>query len=384
MSDDGYYYDDEFDEFNDMLYDAVPDPDLADDLAEHAAYSPVWQENPTEELRDFFSDWEYYSDDYFDDDPRLLNDGKVASKKTPQLPKRGRKRKLSEVRDPEQKKKEADALAASLRGTVWKGRSPEPGKLFKMGVETPVALKLNAAIMKSAYTQKRGFGKGKLTHDESWANDMSLADMGLLTRKSTGPVDQNADTQMSPEQGGEEDHLQEDDGDINEDEYRSLSTVREDEEVTKIATHIDTPDHLSRGEAKDTIPVRSANLKSPSRKRRRNSSPLPQFAELSDEVGKAPLPTPDASLESDEADDQVEATHQPKRRKGRPPKDAASEAVKQVVSEKDNKRGRKRKLSASESSIMASTASSRAKRAAVEEAPTKTAAASRPKRTRAK
>ncbi len=47
-------------------------PDLCaqDDLAEHTMHSPVWQEyDPSYDLTDVWSDWEYYSDDYYDEEP---------------------------------------------------------------------------------------------------------------------------------------------------------------------------------------------------------------------------------------------------------------------------------------------------------------------------
>ncbi|KAI9875298.1 MAG: hypothetical protein M1830_008652 [Pleopsidium flavum] len=43
---------------------------MQDDLAEHTMHSPVWQEyDPSYDLTEFWSDWEYYSDDYYDEEP---------------------------------------------------------------------------------------------------------------------------------------------------------------------------------------------------------------------------------------------------------------------------------------------------------------------------
>ena len=123
MSDDGYYYDDpEYEDFQDMLYDADPAPELADDLAERAAHSPIWQDNPAEELRDYFSDWEYYSDDYWDDDPKLLRpDRQDGQRHIGDFRKyvpgaRSKKRKLSEARERPSiiEQQSVDALAACL------------------------------------------------------------------------------------------------------------------------------------------------------------------------------------------------------------------------------------------------------------------------------
>lgn len=57
MSDDEYYYDSPYEDVYDILYDADPAPELADDLAERAVYSPIWQHTHTGELKDYFSDW---------------------------------------------------------------------------------------------------------------------------------------------------------------------------------------------------------------------------------------------------------------------------------------------------------------------------------------
>lgn len=57
MSDDEFVYDSPYEDVYDLLDDADPAPELADDLAERAVYSPVWQHTHTGELRDYFSDW---------------------------------------------------------------------------------------------------------------------------------------------------------------------------------------------------------------------------------------------------------------------------------------------------------------------------------------
>ncbi|KAI9804381.1 MAG: hypothetical protein M1825_001279 [Sarcosagium campestre] len=65
MSDDEDYYDDD-----DDYYYWEEDPidgvaGLADDLCEHTMHSPVWLDT-ADNLADNWSDWEYYSDDYYD------------------------------------------------------------------------------------------------------------------------------------------------------------------------------------------------------------------------------------------------------------------------------------------------------------------------------
>ena len=39
---------------------------LQDDFAEHTMHSPVWQEHPSDDTAEYWSDWDYYSDDYYD------------------------------------------------------------------------------------------------------------------------------------------------------------------------------------------------------------------------------------------------------------------------------------------------------------------------------
>ncbi|KAJ5573930.1 uncharacterized protein N7459_008357 [Penicillium hispanicum] len=66
MSDDDEYYDwdDDF-----MFEDVVPD--LVDDLAGSAHHEAALYEDPGYEVEEYFSDWGYYSDDYYDDDPSV-------------------------------------------------------------------------------------------------------------------------------------------------------------------------------------------------------------------------------------------------------------------------------------------------------------------------
>ncbi|KAI9861104.1 MAG: hypothetical protein M1813_005533 [Trichoglossum hirsutum] len=69
MSDDEDFFDDEYWEYDDSPNDGVAA--WADDLAEHVMYSPVWADmDPNFEMEEFWSDWENYSDDYYDGDTR--------------------------------------------------------------------------------------------------------------------------------------------------------------------------------------------------------------------------------------------------------------------------------------------------------------------------
>ncbi|KAJ5759979.1 hypothetical protein N7520_007135 [Penicillium odoratum] len=117
MSDDEDYYDWE----EEYLYeDAVPD--LVDELAASSWYEAALYEDPGIEVEDYFSDWDYYSDDYHDDDPTVAQ-SRVRAKTEPKT-------------KPSPKKKKGRAHTAaqvnplkldigSFQGVVWKTDSLE-------------------------------------------------------------------------------------------------------------------------------------------------------------------------------------------------------------------------------------------------------------------
>lgn len=202
MSDDEYYG--EYDDFEEGMWDADPAPDLADDLAEHAAYSPVWQDDPVGELEAYHSDWEYYSDDYYDDDPILKNttlDGTSPAqilKTDSKTGKRGKKRKLHEARDSPRTIKKGSLLDC-VRGTVWAQKQDEKHVTLRLGQQESIALLKNwKEMFKSDTGTSHTFGRGQLKRDESWANDLSLADMGLSNEKEKPGVRDTA--QLDEEQ----------------------------------------------------------------------------------------------------------------------------------------------------------------------------------------
>ncbi|PGH16751.1 hypothetical protein AJ80_05066 [Polytolypa hystricis UAMH7299] len=74
MSDDDDYYDDEFDDYDvEYIWVEEGERELADDLAEGALNTPVFQDTIAFNTMEYESDWEYYTDDYYDDDPTVLN-----------------------------------------------------------------------------------------------------------------------------------------------------------------------------------------------------------------------------------------------------------------------------------------------------------------------
>lgn len=339
MSDDGYYeYDPEYEEFTDMLYEADANPDLADDLASRAIYSPVWQDDVAEELRDYFSDWDYYSDDYFDDDPSLMGtDQKVSAK---EIAKRGKKRKATvDSREPPAKRAAIDALTACLRGTVWKSPSPDPPVTYRKGMVAPVALKLPKEIMQARFGRRRNtFAAGeekkqiRSKEDETWANDLSLADMGLKTERS-----------MSTHEPADVDDMDEEDlmSQAVDDEDEESGEAVEEEMLEIVQDHIDQQLVKEQHDA-DEIDDRP-------RKRKKGISDEHQVEKHVKRNGATTDGAHGAGNEIIEPSKAVENA-------------AADVQADRNGTTKANGAARKRKLSVSDMSATSSTASSRAKR----------------------
>ncbi|ERF73105.1 hypothetical protein EPUS_06566 [Endocarpon pusillum Z07020] len=155
MSDDGYFYDDEADDFEgDLFWNDDGEIVLADDLAEHTLPSPVYAEDGAYETMDGYSDWEYYSDDYYDDDPTLLKDNPQEgsllrtnkSNSSNGLP-RGKKRKLAATSDIQVypsvvTSKSTGPWDPPPKATGWRSSSVEnkEKKLYEPGMGERVAL----------------------------------------------------------------------------------------------------------------------------------------------------------------------------------------------------------------------------------------------------
>ncbi|QKX63455.1 uncharacterized protein TRUGW13939_10625 [Talaromyces rugulosus] len=97
MSDDEYYEDDD-----DWYWYEDEYTGIGDDLAATAVHSPIMVEDPSLEIVETFSDWEYYSDDYYDDDPSIIKKQGTESGSAEghtDGPPRKKKRKLSALQD---------------------------------------------------------------------------------------------------------------------------------------------------------------------------------------------------------------------------------------------------------------------------------------------
>lgn len=206
MSDDDYVADSPFDGGDDYyLWDDAASQDVADDLAEHTMPSPVYLEDPAYEMMGGYSDWEYYSDDYYDDDPNLLKNNPQAGSPPASLglwcgqanakkaQKRGRKRKLVDTEEIPPPSLGGPGLVEIVQnigqniiGTTWKVDKPESEELYQQGEARRVALlkdwrNVFRESQPKSDRRSKGVPNNKAAMQDEWANDLSLADMGLMT-----------------------------------------------------------------------------------------------------------------------------------------------------------------------------------------------------------
>lgn len=123
-----------------------------DDLAETSTYSPVIIEDPSLETAESFSDWEYYSDDFYDDDPTVFRRrrAKALQEAENQIdwPPRKKKRTASTTTDGIPQLSLPAAVVdlptdtASFKGVIWRkpdGTEKQPD-LYEPGQCKKVAL----------------------------------------------------------------------------------------------------------------------------------------------------------------------------------------------------------------------------------------------------
>ncbi|EXJ62373.1 hypothetical protein A1O7_02807 [Cladophialophora yegresii CBS 114405] len=368
-----------YDDLEDVLYDADPDPELADDLASHAIHSPIYHEEDAvkDELQEYFSDWEYYSDDYVDDDPTLLRkdpqDGGPIQRfaNIKREPKRGKKRKLVETQDiPPFDLNEDQLLIRCIKGVVWAKPSELRTPQYEGGQENKVALLKDWKEVFAVTDSGWGRASERARQDESWANDLSLADMGL----------RNVPRQASFKQDDQEEEagFEEDDA---EDDGAEHSPVGIEEDVLS---------------DKDSPGPRSSKLRTTmllDEDDRSITQGLPAAEDLEDERGprkrrrvKPDLPSPPDSneavtldLEEPQAMSNIQAAALAKEDSFAGGSDETVQAKAPISVGPDVPQSRKRKAAEEpEDGVTRSTASSRAKRVAssVSNVPT----SSRPKR----
>ena len=401
-----------YSDLEDLLWDADPAPDLADDLASHALHSPIFADEPGYELLDYHSDWEYYSDDYFDDDPHILKnnpqDGGSSKVRRPggDQTARGKKRKLVETQDiPPLDLGERKYLEACMKGTIWATPIPERENLYTSTEPQKVALMKDwKNKFGSVKVQPENGSKEVISHaDESWAANMSLADMGLTNERGV---------RMEPgggQEATEEDEEEPNEAEDGEDEMQGvdIETLKQLAESLEPGAEIDVEKLM-----KEANVVLAARRNKPQVKREAEPptgdelSPRPEKRRKTHETtlpsppasNKSVLPEPIQTAAQPEQEVDGLGPTQPRSGRGRPRKQSKPMQARS----KQESVTRKRKASTSPEpaespplkASMKTTASSRAKRVAtgskkapVEDKgapPIATAASSRPSRTRKK
>lgn len=286
-----------FDELEDVLYDADPVPDLADELASHALHSPLLyaaEFEPGYELQEYYSDWEYYSDDYYDDDPSILKTNPVDGSPTQRARQsdgransgRGRKRKMAD-RDNDVPPLDDDRryLRDCMKGTVWAQPVLQRDNVYHAGQNEKVALLKDWRAKFGTASPKKGQGKFKtkarLSEDEAWANNLSLADMGLMNAR--GSIAQAQEGDEVDEEGVVDGAEGEDNADSIE---QDMIDEEEDDNGVELESEAPLPPPSDAGRKSSPLAVRS-----------RQTSPEPSANGNGDQPSKrrkknAPAPAP--------------------------------------------------------------------------------------------
>ena len=401
-----------YSDLEDFLWDADPAPDLADDLASHALHSPIFADEPGYELLEYHSDWDYYSDDYFDDDPDILKDNPQdgapvkVREKSGKEPERGKKRKLVDTQDiPPLDLGERKYLEACMKGTIWAKPIPERRNLYQATKPQKVALMKDwRKKFGSTKVQPESGNKQIISHtDESWAVNMSLADMGLTNER--GSRIEPGGGQEATEEDGEEP----DDGEGAEDAMQGvdIEALKQLAESLEPGAEIDVEKLMQEANivlaarrnkphvGKEAVPAAENDVNPrPEKRRKTNETALPSPPVSHESV--LTETTQSFAQPMKEANDP--GSEQLKRGRGQPSKESKNQ-------ESRSKRGsatRKRKASSSPEptgspapkASTKTTASSRAKRVATGAkrasaehkgaGPVATAASSRPSRSRKK
>ncbi|CAG8899786.1 unnamed protein product [Penicillium egyptiacum] len=179
MSDDDEYY--EFED--DYMYEDLG-PDMVDDLAASSHYEAALYEDPGIDVEDYFSDWDYYSDDYHDDDSTV--DQSAERKKRTEIAAIAPRRKASSrpkghiARIPPTKSPLVPDTA-SFQGVVWKtpalDRDQDVATLYEPDTGEKVALLENwREVFKSSQPALDRSRLKRRNVVESKTVDPSLAD----------------------------------------------------------------------------------------------------------------------------------------------------------------------------------------------------------------
>ncbi|KAJ9310172.1 hypothetical protein C8Q69DRAFT_229158 [Paecilomyces variotii] len=212
MSDDEDFVDDDYEDEWYWAEDA--NPDIADNLAETAQHSPIPVDDPALELVEIFSDWEYYSDDYYDDDASVVRKlrstraspyrSRTKSQGNGDETRNTKKRELARVDDiPELSLDDEETPppfelidASSFKGVVWKksdDAAVQRAQLYEPGFGEKVALLRNwREIFKDSQPKRNGNGirKSNTTKSASSSNGTATRSRREKTQKiSSGSAD---------------------------------------------------------------------------------------------------------------------------------------------------------------------------------------------------
>ncbi|CAG7996193.1 unnamed protein product [Penicillium nalgiovense] len=200
MSDDDEYY--EFED--DYMYEDLG-PDMVDDLAASSHYEAGLYEDPGIDVEDYFSDWDYYSDDYHDDDA-TVDQSAERKKRTeiaaaaPRRTKTSSRPKSHTAKIPPTKSPLVPDIA-SFQGVVWKtpalDRDQDVAILYEPDTGEKVALLENwREVFKSSQPSLDRSRLKKRHVVEPKSVDPSLADDEMLA--GDGADDQtNSSDEMS-------------------------------------------------------------------------------------------------------------------------------------------------------------------------------------------
>ncbi|KAL6249962.1 hypothetical protein RBB50_002263 [Rhinocladiella similis] len=386
-----------YDDIEDILDDVDPALELADDLADHSMPSPVYQDEIAGyDMQEYFSDWDYYSDDYMDDDPSLLKihpqDGTVPRQSTPQKPeakaeKRGKKRKLADRLNAQPSDEEL--LVRNIKGTLWARPTSPRTPPYQQEDDTKVALMKNWREIFAITDSGWGRDGENTEEDESWAKDMSLADMGLQNVQGKG-VDQNIQRDDDAEQARDEE----------DDEYEELMLAEEDEErddVRQPGAAIETqsndeskviedmepkppPQGTETGAAAEAAedPVDDGLL--PRKRRRMQVESTISLASESADASKVATKRRSATQPGSPIEKRLKDTRSIAQANTEPPEHDKSSLMNGSALAKNKKR--KATEEPEESGMSRSTASSRAKRVAANESKSAVRSVNAPRRTR--
>ncbi|KAJ5794955.1 hypothetical protein N7457_001554 [Penicillium paradoxum] len=205
MSDDDEYY--EFEE--DYMYeDLVPDMvttnkplPIQDDLAASSHYEAALYEDPGIDVEDYFSDWDYYSDDYHDDDA-------TAEKSAERRKRTAMAARAKRLAEPSLQTAPTSAIApvkssvvpdiSSFQGVVWKtpalDRDQDVAILYEPDTGDKVALLENwREVFKSAQPALDKSRLKKRRVEESRIADSALVDNDISAGDSADDESEGSD-----------------------------------------------------------------------------------------------------------------------------------------------------------------------------------------------